>query len=80
MELQVKVFSPYQNYFEGKAQSVSARNAKGPFDVLPGHTDFFSLLDGGKVLINTGQQNLEIPIERGLIKVDNDVVTVFANV
>ena len=80
MSLEVRVFSPYRTYYEGPAVSVSARNAKGPFDVLPGHTSFFSLVDEGNLLINTGTDQLNFTIERGLIKVDSDKVTVFANV
>ena len=80
MQLEVRVFSPYRTYYEGGANSVSARNAKGPFDVLPGHTSFFSLIDEGHLKIDIGSEQLDFPIERGLIKVDDNKVTVFANV
>jgi F0F1-type ATP synthase epsilon subunit len=75
-----KIFSPYQVYYEGDAVSVSAANRTGPFDVLAGHINFFSLLTGGTVVVNTGFQRLEFPIARGIIRVNRNEVTLFADV
>jgi F0F1-type ATP synthase epsilon subunit len=76
----VKIFSPYQTYYEGEAVSLSATNRTGPFDVLPGHINFFSLLTGGTVVLNTGFQRLEFQISRGVVRVNRDEVTLFADV
>jgi F0F1-type ATP synthase epsilon subunit len=76
----VKIFSPYQTYYEGAAVSLSAVNRTGPFDVLPGHINFFSLLTGGEVALNTGFQKLEFQIVRGILRVNRDEVTLFADV
>lgn len=76
----IKIFSPYQTYYEGEAVSISATNRTGPFDVLPGHINFFSLLTGGTVVLNTGYQRLEFQIGRGIIRVNHDNVTLFADV
>jgi F0F1-type ATP synthase epsilon subunit len=78
--LQVKIFSPYQTYYQGEAVSLSAQNRTGPFDVLAGHINFFSLLTGGTVVLNTGFQVLEFEIARGIIRVNHDDVTLFADV
>jgi F0F1-type ATP synthase epsilon subunit len=78
--LRVKIFSPYQTYYQGEAISISAQNRTGPFDVLPGHINFFSLLTGGTVILNTGFQRLEFEIARGIIRVNHDDVTLFADV
>lgn len=76
----VKILSPYQTYYQGEAASLSANNRTGPFDILPGHIDFFSLLTSGKVVLNTGFQLLEFEIARGIIRVNRSEVTVFADV
>lgn len=76
----VKIFSPYQVYYEGDAVSLSAINRAGPFDILPGHINFFSLLTGGQVTLNTGFQVLEFQIARGILRVSNNQVTLFADV
>ena len=76
----IKILSPYQTYYEGEAASLSAANRTGPFDILAGHINFFSLLTGGTVVLNTGFQRLEFQIARGIIRVNNDTVTLFADV
>jgi len=76
----VRILSPYQTYYEGEAVSLSAANRTGPFDILAGHINFFSLLTGGTVVLNTGFQRLEFEIARGIIRVNRDEVTLFADV
>ena len=76
----IKIISPYQTYYQGEAVSLSAVNSTGPFDVLPGHINFFSLLTAGKITINTGFQLLDFQIARGIIRVNGDDVTVFADI
>jgi F0F1-type ATP synthase epsilon subunit len=76
----IKIFSPYQTYYQGEAVSLSAQNRTGPFDILAGHINFFSLLTGGTVVLNTGFQRLEFQIARGILRVNHDEVTLFADV
>ncbi|MDB5178207.1 MAG: atpC [Patescibacteria group bacterium] len=76
----VRILSPYQTYYQGEAVSLSATNRTGPFDILAGHINFFSLLTGGTVVLNTGFQRLEFEIGRGVIRVNHDEVTLFADV
>ncbi len=78
--LQVKVFSPYQIFYQGSAVSVSAINKTGPFDVLFNHSNFFSLLPPGIVRVNTGFENIDIEVASGIIRVAQNQVTLFANV
>ncbi len=79
-KLKIKLFSPYQIFFEGEAISLSARNQTGPFDVLYDHINFFSLLEAGEVRINIGAEVRKFPIENGLIKITDNNVVLFANV
>ncbi len=76
----VKIFSPFQTYYQGEAISLSAANRTGPFDILPGHINFFSLITSGTVVVNTGFQQLEFQIGRGVVRVNKDSVTLFADV
>ena len=78
--LQVKVFSPYETFFEGTAVSLSATNKTGPFDVLYGHTNFFTLLSDSRITIDTGFNPLQIEVKSGILRVRDNVVTLFANV
>ena len=78
--LQVKIFSPFKTYYEGKAVSVTATNKTGEFDVLLDHANFFSVLEPGEVTVDTGTRKQSYQVDRGVIKVANNVVTLFANV
>lgn len=78
--LNVKIFTPYQTYYQGEAVSVSANNKTGPFDVLFAHANFFSLLTAGNVVVETGYASLSFPLDRGVIKVTNNLVTIFVDV
>lgn len=78
--LQLKIFSPFETYYDGPAVSISATNATGPFDILVGHAKFFSVLEGGAVNIDTGSGIKEFTVDRGIIRVADNSVTLFANV
>lgn len=80
LKLKVRIFSAFQTYYEGNAVSVSAVNPVGPFDILPGHINFLSILLPGPVVINDGQKIRRFELASGIIKVEKDAVTLFANV
>jgi len=79
-KLAVKVMSPTQTHYDGPALSVSAVNKVGPFDILADHANFFTLLTAGQVVINTGSQQLQIPVNQGLMKVKNNIITLFIDI
>lgn len=76
----VKVYSPFQTYFDNRAYSVSGINGTGPFDVLPGHKNFLSLLLPGEVIVRTERDEEKLKIDRGIMHVHDDAVTVFLDV
>lgn len=73
--------SPFEVYYEGDAQSLTATNRIGEFDILPGHADFFSVLSPGTVIIevNTGTEPVAFTINNGIITVRDNQVMLFAN-
>lgn len=78
-ELQVIARAPFEIHYEGTALAVSAANRVGPFDVLPGHADFFSVLSPGEVIIETSGEPVSFTITNGIIAVRNDEVMLFVN-
>jgi F0F1-type ATP synthase epsilon subunit len=76
-QLHVKVVSPSQIFYEGPAESVSAVNKVGAFDILPNHANFFSLLTTGDIVVRVAGQQLKFPIKHGIVKVTNNVITLF---
>ncbi len=78
--MQIKVYSPYQVYFNDDAVSISAINDTGPFDILKGHHRFLTLLLPCELLILTKSGEEKIKISRGIMYVKEDRVTVFLDV
>jgi F0F1-type ATP synthase epsilon subunit len=80
-EMQVKLYAPFQVYFDGPANSLSATNDTGPFDVLPHHKNFMSLLKPGNITVrHKGKPDFNLQIERGVLHVRSNKVTIFLDV
>lgn len=78
--LKVKIYAPFKTYFAGMAFSVSAINDTGPFDVLPHHHNFITLLNKGDITIRSSRWDQTISIDHGLMHVKDDMVTVFLDI
>ncbi|MEI8073088.1 MAG: hypothetical protein WCH00_03300 [Candidatus Saccharibacteria bacterium] len=78
--IKIKIFSPFETYYEGLAYSLSGVNETGPFDVLYDHANFISLLPQGPVVVNTPFGKRTYSLNRGILRAHNNLVTVFANV
>lgn len=80
LTMSVKVYSPFKTYFDGEAFSISAASATGPFDILPKHHNFITLLVPCEVVVRTGGGDEQINISGGLMHVKADKVIVFLDV
>ena len=77
----VKIYAPFQVYFEGDAFSVSAVNATGPFDILPKHHNFLCMLVPCTLTVQPVEGTAKsIKIHRALMHVKADRVVVFMDV
>jgi F0F1-type ATP synthase epsilon subunit len=79
--LHIKVYSPFNTYYDNEADSISAENDTGPFDVLLGHRNFLTLLKPCEMIIRKkGIDDEKISITRGLMHVHKNEVIVFLDV
>lgn len=81
LSMEVHVYSPFRDYFDGLAFSLTAENRTGPFDILPRHHNFISLLSPCELVVRTvkdGEQRIKIG--GGLLHVKADKVIVFLDV
>lgn len=78
--MHVKVYSPFKVYFDGPAKSISAVNATGPFDILPRHHNFMTLLIPCELVVRTPSTEQRIKISHGVMHVKADKVIVFLDV
>lgn len=79
--MRVKVYSPFKVYFDEPALSISAENETGPFDVLPRHHNFITLLRASEIVIQrTNEVEQRVRISGGIMHVKADHVVVFLDV
>jgi len=78
--MHVKVHSPFKVYYDDEAESISAVNDTGPFDILPMHHNFMTLVNTCEVSVRYGSKEEKININRGIMHVKADRVTVFLDV
>jgi len=81
--MHIKVYSPFKTYFDEDGYSISGKNATGPFDILPHHHNFMTLLGACELSIrpvNTPPEEQRIRISGGLMHVKADQVTVFLDI
>jgi len=79
-KLAIKIYSPFRTFYEGEAESLSAENDTGPFDILPGHHNFLSLIKPGKIIVRDPQGEEKFEVSKGVLHVKSNLVSVFLDV
>jgi F0F1-type ATP synthase epsilon subunit len=80
-KMHVKVYAPFRTYYDADAYSLTAVNRTGPFDVLPHHKNFMSLLVPCTITVKTPKNDeFNLKVSRGVMHVKADKVTVFLDV
>ena len=79
--MRVKVYSPFKVYYDADANSISAENDTGPFDILARHKNFMTLVHPCELVIRAeGKEDFKIRITRAIMHIKADEVTVFLDV
>lgn len=79
-KLRVIARGPFKVYYDGPAESVTATNKVGTFDILPGHADFFSILEPGEITIETSSNPVYFNLNNGIVAVRDNEVALFVNI
>lgn len=79
-KVHIKVYSPFKTYFDEEAYSISAENDTGPFDILPKHHNFITLLNPCELVIERDGGPMGIQISKGVMHVKADKIVVFLDV
>jgi F0F1-type ATP synthase epsilon subunit len=80
LTMHIKIYSPFRVYFDEQAESISGQNATGPFDILPKHHNFITLLSACDLIVRTERGEQRVRISGGLMHVKADQVVVFLDV
>lgn len=75
--MELKVYSAFNSYFDDMAYSVSAVNHTGPFDILPRHHNFMTLIKPGEIKITAPGGDKIVPTGQALMHVKADRVVIF---
>ena len=79
--MQVKIYAPFRTYFEGPAVSLSTANGTGPFDILPHHKNFMTLLVPCTVTVRAPDKpDFNLNVSRGVMHVKTDKIIVFLDI
>lgn len=78
--IHVVIDSPTGVIFEGEIKALRLTNASGPFDVIQKHTNFISAITEKITVVNLDETKKEIPIERGIIKINKTGVEIFLGI
>lgn len=78
--LNVEVRSRQGLVFKGELAAITSYNLVGPFDVLPEHTNFVSMIKKNVVLHRADGRAEEINVDSGIIMVEDNTVKVFIGV
>ena len=79
-QLHVCINSPESIIWEGDAVWVSSTNSQGPFDILPFHANFISIIENHPIKVNTGAQVTEYSYERAVLYVHSNKVNIYVHI
>lgn len=75
--LTVSVWDPNKLLYKGDCESVTTTNDKGIFDILPVHENFITIIKGKVIVRSKEGKMMEYPVEKGILKVEENVVDIF---
>jgi F0F1-type ATP synthase epsilon subunit len=78
--IKVKISTPTDVLWEGEAESVSSINSQGPFDILPKHANFVTLVQGEPISVRSDQRERQYSFKNAVIHTDKDSVRIYGDV
>jgi F0F1-type ATP synthase epsilon subunit len=78
--LSVTIKRPDRVEFTGNVKAISSVNMRGPFDVLPFHSNFISLIKDKVTIHHEDKDPVTYQLQAGIIKVTGNTVTVLVGI
>lgn len=76
--LHVRIISPQQLILETKATSVSSINAQGPFDILPEHANFLTVVEDTPIIVRPAKEKpITYTFPLSIIRVTANQVSIY---
>ena len=80
MNLSVSIRTKEKLLYSGTASSVSSENVNGPFDIIPQHANFISLIYGYLIVDLGLSTEQKFDVEKGVMYVMSDKVDVYLGI
>ncbi len=77
--IKVRINSPDKVLWEGDAVSVSSVNTEGPFDILPLHANFITILEKRDIIVRTVSEEKKYTFEKSVLYAHENAVFVYTN-
>lgn len=78
--LNVSIRSKEKLLYSGVAKTISSENESGPFDILPGHANFISLIFSYVILDRHLSSETSFDLEKGVMYVISDKVEIYVGI
>lgn len=78
--LDLVIQSKFGVVYNDKVEAVSSKNEKGIFDILPEHENFISIIKEKIIIHKNLNQNQEMKIENGVLRVYKNKVNIYVGV
>lgn len=76
--LHIRILSPQQLILDTEANSVSSKNLQGPFDILPQHANFLTVIENQPIVVRVPKQKpLTFKFPLAIIYATNNQVNVY---
>lgn len=76
--LHVRIISPQQLILDTQAYAVSSKNLKGPFDILPLHANFITVVENQPIVVRMPKQKpLVFKFEVAIILTTQNQVNIY---
>jgi len=78
--LKVRINSPEKVIWEGEAASVSSVNTDGPFDILPMHANFITILEKREIIVRSPSGEKKYTFDASVIYTHSNNVYIYTNI
>lgn len=79
--LHVRIISPQQLILDTEASSVSSKNLQGPFDILPAHANFITIIENSPIVVRIpGQKDTVFKFPLAIILTTENRVNIYTYV
>lgn len=75
--LHVTIIAPEKTLFEGAVESMTSKNTKGTFDILPYHENFISLIIDKVTVREKGKPPQDIQVGNAILKISKNRAEIY---